>query len=183
MGKFALILLAVLMSSCGYHYGQGSQISCYKTVSVPFVKGDWDGSLTSAIVKEISQSGSLSYEHDGGSLILLVTLADLDDENIGYRYDRSKTGEVKKAIIPEETRITATAEVTLIERSTGRTVLGPVLLSAYAEFDHDYYTVRDRVNVFSLGQLTDYDEAQDAAMRPLYDRLAGKIVNYINNSW
>ncbi len=44
-----------------------------------------------------------------------------------------------------------------------------------------YYSSRKGVNVFSLGQVTDIDEARDVAEYPLHRRLAQKIVDYINN--
>jgi len=179
----AFLSLCIICCGCGYHAGQGSHLSPYRTISIPYVKGDWDGTMTAELVKQVSQSGTLTYVHDHGSLVLNVQLIDMYDENVGFRYDRSKHGEVKKAIIPSETRLFAVAEVSLTEAGTGRIILGPVRLSADTVFDHDYYTVRDGVNVFSLGQVTDYDEAEDAAQRPLHARLASKIVDFINNSW
>lgn len=60
---------------------------------------------------------------------------------------------------------------------------GPVRLRAYAEFDHDYYTVRHRTNAFSLGQLTDFDSAEDAATKPLNKKIAEKIADYVVYGW
>lgn len=56
-------------------------------------------------------------------------------------------------------------------------------ITADAEFDHTYYTTRDRINVFSLGQLSDIDAARDAAMVPLNRALAERIVDFVMNSW
>lgn len=176
--------LLFLLSACGYHLGQGGQLSAYRTVSIPYVKGDWDGSFTSCLVKEVSQSGTLTYVYSGGALVLQVALVDFQEDNVGFRYDHHKKhDDQKKAIIPSETRITTVAEVSVIEAASGKVIQGPALVSAYVDFDHDYNTSPNGINIFSLGQLTDYDEAEDAAQRPLHVQLARKIVDYLNNNW
>ena len=112
-----------------------------------------------------------------------VELIDFDDENIGFRYDRKKDGRRRKAIIPTETRLIATAQVTLIQAYSGEALIGPVRLAASVDFDHDYCSDRGEINIFSLGQLNDYDTAYEAAFRPLNRVLAQKIVDLINDSW
>lgn len=178
-----LCFIIAAAMSCGYRSGQGGFLSVYRTISVPYVQGDWNGELTAAIVKELTQSTNLSYQRNGGALSLQVQLIDIDDMNIGFRYYRNVKEDIKKSVVPDETRLTATAEIRVVEAASGTVLLGPVILAADVDFDHDYYTPRDRVNVFSLGQLTDIDEAQDAATRPLNRRLARKIVDYLNNNW
>lgn len=180
---FVSLCLLIFCFSCGYHAGQGGTLTSYQTISVPYVQGDWNGELTAAIVREVCQSSSLTYERNGGALILQVTLVDVDDENIGFHYFRNKENHIKRSVVPSETRLIATVEVQVLEAASGCVLLGPVFLSADVDFDHDYYTTRNRINVFSLGQVTDIDEAQDAATRPLNNRLAKKIVDYINNNW
>ena len=177
------LLLILLLTSCGYHFGTGSTINSYRTISVPYVEGDWDGTITSAIIKEISEYTSLAYRDCGGALILKVKVLDYDDENIGFRYDRKKDGNPKDIIIPDETRTSIRAEVVVIEASSGCNILGPVEIFADVEYDHDYYSNRDAINVFSLGQLSDIDEAYDAAQQPLNKRLAEKIVAYVRDNW
>ncbi len=51
-----LFLLFLTLTSCGYHFENSSALVPYHSISVPFVEGDSDGSLTSAIVSEISKS-------------------------------------------------------------------------------------------------------------------------------
>ena len=178
------LFLACILSSCGYRFDQKEGLSArYATISVPYVDGDRDGSLTAAVVEEIVRSGSFEYRRDGGALVLEIEQVDLREENIGFRYDRKKRGKLTKDIIPTETRIISVVEVAVIESVSGCTVLGPVRLSASVDFDHDYYFSRDEVNVFSLGQLIDIDEAYDAVQTPLYQALAEKIVAYITQSW
>jgi hypothetical protein len=179
------LCLVVLLSSCGYQVGQGNSglPSRYSTISVPYVKGDIDGTLTSAIIKEIVRSGAFAYQYSGGALILNVRQVEIDEDNIGFRYDRKKRGERTKDIIPVEARITILVEVWVTEAISCTTVLGPVLLSASVDYDHDYYSSRDGVNIFSLGQLTDLEEAYDAVQTPLNREIAEKIADYISQSW
>jgi hypothetical protein len=182
--KVFVLILALSLTSCGYRAGIGDTLCAYRTISVPYVEGDWNGALTSEIVKDLSQTGRLAYRRDGGSLILNVTLLDVDDENIGFRHDRTtRRGKLKKEVIPIETRLIAVAEVEVVEACSGRIILGPVEIVAYADFDHDFTTSRNGINVFSLGQVTDFDEARDAAYTPLNRQLARKIVDFVNNSW
>lgn len=178
-----LTLLCLSLTGCGYHFGTGGVIQSYRTISVPYVEGDWDGTITTTIVKQLTQYGRLVYRDRGGSLILKVRIIDFYDDNIGFRYDIKKSGKPRKALIPDETRTTVVAEVTVVEAASGCVLLGPVQLSAETEYDHDYYSNRDAINVFSLGQLTDIDEAYDAAQKPLNQRLAEKIVDYVNDKW
>lgn len=177
------IILAMCISSCGYQWGHGGSISACRTISIPYVGGDWDGNLTSALVKQLSQSSPLIYLPSGGDLILQVKIVDSSSDNIGFRYDHNKDGHAKKSVIPDETRWTMWVEVQMIEAATGEIVLGPARLYADVEFDHDYYSMRNDINVKSLGQLTDVDDAYDAAEKPLNRRLAQKIVDYINDNW
>ncbi len=180
--KKALFLL-LLLASCGYHFEDETVATRYSTVSVPFVEGDWDGNLTAAIVEQIGRTGCYTYQHGEGALILKVVLIGFDDKNIGFRYDRNSKGHLRHTIIPTETRLTAEVEVTLIEAASQTPVLGPVCLTASVEFDHDYESPLSSINIFSLGQLNDYDAAYDAVHRPLNRILAQKIVDFICDSW
>lgn len=180
----AVALSAILcLSGCTYQFGDGGLASRYRTLSVPFVTGDSDGDLTAILVEEITRAGAYEYVSGGGALILEVEIIDLDDENIGFRYDRKNSGRHTRYIIPTETRVIITAQVALVEACSGNPVLGPVRIDANVDFDHDFYKCRNGVNVFSLGQLSDYYEAYDAMYRPLYRALAQKIVDYISDSW
>ena len=180
----ALILVTCLLSACGYRFGQGEGLaSRFATISVPYVEGDQEGGLTSALIKEIVRSGVFVYQYCGGGLILHVKQIDLDEDNIGFRYDRKKRGTLTKDVIPTETRITIFVEVSVTEAASCKTILGPVRLSASVDYDHDYYSSRDGVNIFSLGQLSDLDAAYDAVKVPLNRAIAEKIVDYITQSW
>ena len=71
----------------------------------------------------------------------------------------------------------------MIDSRSGCVVLGPSIIKAHVDFDHEFNSSRDAVNVFSLGQVTDIDGATDAAARPLNKVLAQKIVDYMANAW
>lgn len=177
-------LICLCFCNCNYRFGPDEGLSSsYSSISVPYVLGDQDGSLTSAIIREIVRSGYLQYQYAGGSLVLNVAKIDLDEDNIGFRYDRKKCGKITRDIIPTEARITIFVEVSVTEAASCSTVLGPVLLSASVDYDHDYYSSRDGVNVFSLGQLTDLEAAYDAVQVPLNKAIAEKIAEYISQSW
>lgn len=178
-----ILLLALFFSSCGYKGGQGSLISEYETVTIPYVKNDVDGFMTRELTRSIATRSPLRVENEEADLILSVDLLKIDEENIGFRYDRHKRGKLIDNIIPVETRLFARAEITLIQASTGCIVMEPVVIVASYDFDHDYTSPNNAVNIFSLGQLTDYDEAYDAALKPLYRNLAIKIADYISDLW
>jgi hypothetical protein len=171
------------LTSCQYQFGQGELSQRYTTISVPYAEGDQKGELTTEVIKQLSSSGAFRYVNQGGDLTLKIKFIELSDENIDFRYDRKKTGELKRSIIPTETRFTVFVEVLLIESGTGQIIRGPTSITASTDFDHTYYTTRDEINIFSLGQLTDIDTARDAAMHPLNRHLAKRIVDYVMNSW
>lgn len=178
-----LLIFCFLFTGCGYRWGAGGEFSPYSTISIPYVEGDWDGNLTSHIIKEMSRSGNLQVVNSGGSLILKVYIVDIWEDDVGFRYDRKKDGKIRKSIVPDETRLAISADIYLIESLSGNILLGPVRVISETEFDHDYYSSQCGINVFSLGQFTDIDEARDAAEKPLNRRLAEKIVSYINDYW
>jgi hypothetical protein len=169
--------------SCDYRWGRGHLSNQYSTITVPYAEGDPKGELTCAVIKELSKTGAFRYVSTDGDLILKIKMIESSDENIGFRYDRKKTGELRKILIPTETRKSSTIEFEIVETSTQKMIRGPIRLAASVDFDHDYYSSRNGVNIFSLGQLTDIDGAEDAAIRPLNRKLAEKIVDYTNNSW
>ncbi len=171
----------LLLSSCGYRAGPIGALSSYKTISIPYVKNDEDGSMTAALIKVISAETGLQYEKCGGDLTLLVEMLAFENENIGFRYDQKDNGLLRQSIIPTETRLDVVAQVTLIDSFTAEPLAGPVKIVASVDFDHDYERTRNGINVFSLGQLTDYDEAYDAAFHPLYRVLSEKIADFIMN--
>lgn len=178
-----LVLLACCLAGCGYRWGQGGIVTDYRTISIPYIEGDFDGDFTATLIQQMSESGRLAYRAEGGALILQVSVFDEHDKDIGFRYDRTKHCKIRSRIIPDETRLSMSVDVVVVEAISGCEVMGPVRLTADVDFDHEYYSGQGRANVFSLGQLTDYDDARDAAYVPLYRRLSQKIVDYVNDNW
>lgn len=179
------LTISLFLSACGYRLGQGEGLaSRFTSIDVPYVTGDSDGSLTAAIIREVVRSGCFEYRScEGSGLTLHVKQIDLDEDNIGFRYDRKKRGKLTKDIIPIETRATIFVEVFITDATSSQVLLGPVRLSASVDYDHDYYLSRDGVNIFSLGQLSDLDAAYDAVQDPLNRLIAKKIVDYMTQSW
>ena len=184
--RFSAVIISLcglLLCGCGYHLGEGSLLSQYDTVCVPYIEGDHDGRLTEALVKNLEISGAIKYCHKDADVILKIKLLDFREENIGFRYDCNKEGTLTDNVIPSETRLTVLAEVTAIDSCSSCEIFGPDLLSASIDYDHDYYSNHGGVNVFSLGQLNDIDLAQQVAYRPLVRELAKRITDHVINSW
>jgi len=178
---YVIILGALILTGCGYRFTPGGALSEYHTISIPYVKNDSEGRMTAALIRVISSQTGLQYEKCGGDLTLLVDLLEFEEENIGYRYDRKNDGKLTHYIIPTETRLMGAAIVSLVDNISGEKIAGPAKILASIDFDHEYEKTRNSVNVFSLGQLTDYDEAYDAASEPLYRALSQKIADFIMN--
>ncbi|WP_195155528.1 LPS assembly lipoprotein LptE [Candidatus Protochlamydia phocaeensis] len=191
MSKSARVLVSLLLlggligfNSCQYRFGRGELAEQYSTICVPYIEGDTEGELTAEVIKRLSLSGGLRYVSSGGDLILSVKIIEMRDENIGFRYDRKKHGELKRSIIPTETRLSALVEVSVKEAGSGQIIRGPTRLTGSVDFDHEYYySSHHALNIFSLGQLNDIDAAHDAAMHPLNRHLAERIADYVLNSW
>ena len=182
----AWALFLFFFTGCGYRFyyeGDATPLGM-RTVSVPYILGDVEGDLTAHVIAEISKSGLFSYRCSGADAELVISIIELHDENIGFRYDRHKNGELSHSIIPTETRTSCVCEVSLL--GANKEVLLPkTRLMVSIDYDHEFETTREYrntkfgLNTFSLGQLTDFDEAKDAASRPLNKLMARKICDYL----
>jgi hypothetical protein len=163
-------------------------------VTVPYVQGDSDGSLTNELIRALAASGTFECVRQGGRYVLKVAVTADSSQRIGSRYDREDpSGKLKKNLIPTESRRTLTAEVSLIDAATDEILVGPAVVEACAEYDYvDSSSITDLSFVdpgggrrtvinFSLGQLDSIEGAQDDASAPLYRRLAQKIVDSLTN--
>jgi hypothetical protein len=181
--KESLLLLlasvALLLSSCGYRPGYGTFLDRYSSLSVPYVVGDLDGALTAELVRAVASSLTFDHSSTEGELLLIVKLLDVENENIGFRYENLHGKKYKRSIIPVETRLTATAEITVVNAATGCSLIPPARVTAFYDFDHEYNATEHDSNTFSLGQLSDADAAFAAARVPLNRLLAQKIIEYI----
>jgi len=187
LGLFTLCLL--LASGCGYHFDGGEIEGKTVSISVPYIKGDLEGHLTTELVRALSNSGHFDCVQNGGELLLEASIIGDGDDRIGYRFDRNpESGELRDNIVGTENRRTIIALVTLIETSTHATLLGPQTVKAYADYDYvDSNSIRDltfvtkatgpeKVLDFSLGQLDSVDGAHDDSSTRIYRRLAQNIV-------
>lgn len=181
--RSVLFCIAFLLTGCGYTTQTGDRVDVSRGINVPFVVGDIDGLLTQELVRELATRGCTIRQHAPCNLILSVELLEIRDENIGFRYDRKKRGRLTHSIVPVETRVFAKAKVSVEDLSQNCTLLGPVYIEAWYDYDNDYYYSQNGVNVFSLGELSDYETAREAAKRPLYCKLARKIADYVLVSW
>ncbi len=161
---------------CGYRF---ASLQDCPTISLPYVGGDERGLFTAALIREIECSGAFQYVNAGGELELIVKMFDFREENIGFRYDVNKHGQLTNSLVPAEMRFSTLAEVTVFDTQNGCILLGPIKVASHVDFDHDYFKVRDGQNVFSLGQLTGTEEAKEAASPLLYRKMAEKIVTYL----
>lgn len=179
------------MLGCGYRMGSGGLINDYQTISIPYMECDQDGVFTTTLIHHLTVTTPLRYASCGGDLCLKTRLICPKEENIGFRYDiKDKKEKDRKErtvlapwLIPTEARLWVSAELELVDSATCERLIGPLIVSVYIEFDHEYYLSRHGVNVFSLGQVTDIREATDAAQIPLAEALAKKIVDTIHYAW
>lgn len=186
MIRIALALL-ILLASCGYRIDGKDAI----TVSVPYVKNDFEGELTDALVRALSRTANFRYEPSGGDWTLQVNICSQTNDRIGYRYDRDPTtGELRTNILGTENRKEITAEVCVVKTSTGELILGPQKIKASADYDYDDpnslvdlsfinpETSRRTTSIqFSLGQLDSVGTAGEDAIYPIYRLLAQQIVD------
>lgn len=182
MRPIPLFFLFLLLTACGYRSGNGESLLQQSTINVPYVEGDLRGELTTALIQELTATGKFDYCQSGGELTLQVRLVEVGENNIGFRYYRNRQNRRTHSLIPTETRLNAVAEVTVLD-SESQVVVPAVLITASVDFDHDYYSSRNAVNIYSLGQVSDYDAAYEAAFRPLNQLLARKIADYLKNYW
>lgn len=189
--------LLLLLAGCGYRWQpEGFSLGPRPTISVPYVPGDADGSLTSEIVRAVAISGIGEVRQWGAQYELKVSIAGAEGETIGYRRDRQQiSGESQKNLVASERRKTMSLHVELQEAESGKIACGPFRIEAYADYDYvDGDSIQDLVFVgpngvsqvvlpFSLGQLESNEAAEEAAMRPLNIQIAKKIVDAIFAEW
>lgn len=186
-------LLLLSLPSCGYHTISPED---RVTLSIPYVRGDEEGFLTSAVISEMNRTGLYDYVNAGGELELKIALVGNNEEVIGFRYDRSeKKGHIKQNLLATENRRHVAAEITLYRASEDQPILGPIVVTASAEFDYiDVSTLRElafitpsgkreKVIDFSEGQLDSIEGAQDNVLSPLYDDLAKKIAAVVQKAF
>ncbi len=188
------LLICVFAAGCGYRWQPEYPQEERPSVTVPFVVGDEDGMFTADIIAALSSSGLMDVVSFGGDYRLEVVVLGEEIEKIGFRVDPQKVrGKVRKNLLACEGRRNRMIEASLFlgeER-----VYGPYRITADAEYDYvDGDSIQDLTFIdssgslatvlpFSFGQLESIESAQEAAGKPLYRRLAQKIVDAISSNW
>jgi hypothetical protein len=189
--------LFLVLTGCGYRWQpETSHEEGGPTISVPYVLGDADGSLTAEIVRALAVSGFGKVRQWGAQYRLQVSIAGAEGQTIGYRRDRQEiSGESQKNLVASERRKTIAVKAAVVESESNKLFLGPFRIEGYADFDYvDGDSIQDLVFIrpkgisqvvlpFSLGQLESSEAAEEAAMRPLYVQIAKKIVDSIFSAW
>lgn len=184
----------MFLTSCGYYWQHPEELSAYyRTLSVPYIIGDLEGLFTDELVKAVGRSSQFTYSKEG-EIILEGKLTNDQTTHIGWQYDRDPVkGERINRLIPNEGRREVTVQFSLVSVRTGQVLYGPIDVTAYTDydfvdsdslFDTSFLTPkggRQSVLFFSLGQLDSTQGAQNAVLKPLYRKLAEKIVRGIEN--
>lgn len=182
------MITLLFFSSCGYHWNQASVV----TVSVPYVVGDDDGTLTSHVIRSITALGSAKVVREGADYLLKINIAEDQNETVGYRRDKQKVGgKISKNIVSCEGRRTIKVNAVLYEGGSDTIAAGPYLITADSDYDYvDGDSIQDLaftnsdgiftpVLPFSLGQLESIEAAQEATSRNLYEKIAQKIADTV----
>ena len=193
---FRALLSFSLLTSCGYRWQPEFPDSARPTVTVPYVIGDEEGQFTAEIIGALSRSGLVDVLNYGGDYTLQIAILASGSETIGYRRDQQKVDNKKmRNLLAVEGRRNMTIEAILYKGGTEEIVSGPYKISSGAEYDYlDGDSIQDLTFIgpdgnlitvlpFSLGQLEPSESAQEAAAKPLYTRLAQKIVDAIASVW
>lgn len=181
-----------ILSGCGYHYaGQEQSSAGAVLIQIPYIAGDPEASLNNELVYQCTASGEFTCVQSGGDLIVQVEILKDEHDRIGFRYDRDNAkGHLEKNLLGVEDRRFIVAKVFVVDAVSGRHILEPK--TVYASIDYDYTdpgSPRDLLFgqsvpmiQFSLGQLDSREGSHDAAARPLFQKLAQKIVTELLDS-
>ena len=194
MGYRFFFLFVMCLSSCTYRWSPDLDQRTRPTISVPFVEGDGDGSLTQAIVYALVASGMADVRQQGAHYRLCAAIVHSGSHTVGYRRDRQKiSGEIKKNLVSSEGRKTLSIIATVYEKD--KIICGPIRLDADSDYDYlDGDSMQDLAFInplgrqqtvlpFSLGQLEPKEAAEEAATKPLNTKIAGILVDALFNIW
>ena len=184
----------LFLSACGYKVPQSTLYKEGKSIGIPYVKGDLDGSLTSLIIQSISRSTDLSYKEVAAEILLKAEIVKKEFSTIGYQYDiRESNEELINRLVPNEGSWLVELKVSLFDQELGKTIFGPYELQAtcdcdFVNFDNfrdlsfqDNSSQTQSVLQFSLGQLDARAGAKEAALQVVYTRLAEKVALGLQN--
>ena len=179
MKKKIMVLLAVFsLGACSQYTQQSNFCAEGISIEIPYVQGDSSGILTDRVIEEFASTfpGQLA---DHAPVALQVKWLGEQENNIGFQYEKNDQGEIQEKIIPNENRIKASVEVKLIDKLSGKTLLGPEIVTASNEYDFDFDAIKNQEMPQSLGQLNGLNEARLSARSVLASSLAKKIVSML----
>ncbi len=180
--KWLVITVLSLAFSCsGYHIGQ-QPVSADHSISIPYIAGDDDGQFTATLIKAIASSGTWIYQPNDADYQLHLELLRARDENIGFQYARDKSGVLQDKIVPSENRLTYTLRFSVTNTKGGPDLIKPTELELSVDYDYEFEELRDDIVSYSLGQLNFIDNARDVAEKPLFQKAAQNIVDFLNNT-
>ncbi len=146
-------------------------------IAVPYASGDVTGELTDRIIFSLQTLPNLTID-DNAPYLLSITILDDQEEKIGYRYDPL---DKNTKIIPNENRSKMLVSVSLIERSSKKTLWGPAYILGTIDYDHQNSSINNNILAYSMGQLADIDTAQDVTYIPLHRDIGNKIAIWFQN--
>lgn len=187
------LFVLIFLASCGYRW-EADQTA--RTISIPFVAGDEDGTLTAELIRTFASSTHANVVSSKGRYRLDVAIVAQPNEIIGFRIDSQvNNGKQQKNIVADEGRRTIAADVSLYDAKNEEAILGPIRINADIEYDYvDGDSFQDLTFVdsagrtqtilaYSLGQLESSESAREAGSKPLYRKLSRKIVDFISVYW
>ncbi len=180
MHRVLFFLALIFLCSCGYRFGPGEQIAKYSTISVPYVIGDAEGALTSALIKEVSATGPLHYtSFSDGDLLLKVSIESTRMESISFQFPKQINGDGNR-LVPSENRFRVLVKVCLIHNASGEGVIDPIYFVEGVDFDFlPIGSADENALEFSLGQLDSEGGARAFANSDVYEKLAKSVVDYL----
>ncbi|MES2344352.1 MAG: hypothetical protein V4494_00225 [Chlamydiota bacterium] len=187
-----VLFFLLLLAGCGYSFQEKENPLAGRTITVPYIEGDFEGKFTDELIRGLAASGAFRPLQKDGDLLLKVKVISIVNTKIGYRHHRDDTtGRIRKRLMPTEDRRIIKAEIMLIDQISGAVLIGPEMVIASAEYDYvDPDSIRElgfidaegrpRVVLdFSLGQLDSIEGAQDDVNTPLFRLLSQKIIDGI----
>ncbi len=181
------------MSGCGYEWRGADAV---QTISIPYVCNDEDGSLTAELIRTFVSESYFRVIRSGAKYRLEASIVHRQNDEIGYQTNPQKIkGKIHKNLVDDQARKTIAVDVTLFDEESKIAMFGPCRIEADEVYDYvDGDSLQDlafqdskgrgrSVLEFSLGQLEPSGAAQEAALRPLYKKIARKIAEAIASAY
>lgn len=172
---FFLGVITCLLTSCHYQSGLVSDAREKKTICIPYAKDDGDGTFTAILCEKMTKRGLFRVNRRTGDLKLLISLDRPSTESVGFRYETDLDGNLGQRLVASEEELKIKATIELIDQRNCTRILGPLCVKEDMRFDFAPDTSPQTDTTFSAGQLDFEPAAKDAALEPLYYRLADKI--------